>query len=44
MMLGLFSASRRGDFAPADPTLTELLGRPATSIRDVLSEALSPAR
>jgi NAD(P)H dehydrogenase (quinone) len=44
MMLGLFAASRRGDFAPADPTLAQLIGRPARSIREVLAEALSPAR
>lgn len=44
MMLGLFSASRRGDFAPADPMLAELLGRPATSIREHLATALSPTR
>ncbi len=39
-MLGLFRASRRGDFAPADPTLGELMGRRPRSIRDVLTQAL----
>ena len=44
MLVGMFAASRRGDFAPADPTLGELLGRPAETVRDVLTAALSPAR
>lgn len=44
LMLGFFAASRRGDFAPADPTLGELTGRPARSIREVLAEALGAAR
>ena len=42
LLLGFFPAARRGDFAPADPTLGELLGRPATPIADVLRAALSP--
>ena len=44
MLVGMFAASRRGDFAPADPTLADLVGRPATSIREFLGAALSPAR
>jgi NAD(P)H dehydrogenase (quinone) len=44
MLVGMFAASRRGDFAPADPTLADLVGRPATSIREFLTTALSPAR
>ena len=44
MMLGMFAASRLGDFAPADPALAELVGRPATSLREFLTTALSPAR
>ena len=44
MMLGLFAASRAGDFAPADPTLADLVGRPATSLREFLTTALHPAR
>ncbi len=43
MLVGMFAASRRGDFAPADPTLAELVGRPATSVREFLTTALSPA-
>ena len=41
MMLGMFAASRRGDFAPADPTLARLLGRPPASVRDLISEVLT---
>ena len=36
MMIGMFGASRRGDFAVTDPTLENLLGRRPTSLRDVL--------
>lgn len=42
LMLGLFLASRRGEFARVDPTLTGLLGRPTTPVRDVLRAALAP--
>ena len=41
MFVGLFAASRRGDFAPADPTLTRLLGHPLIPVRDVLQAAIS---
>jgi NAD(P)H dehydrogenase (quinone) len=37
MLLGMFRASRRGEFATTDPTLELLLGRPAQSIRSVLA-------
>lgn len=37
MFLTMFAASRRGDFAPADPTLSRLLGRPATPLSSVLA-------
>lgn len=36
MLVGMFLASRRGEFAATDPTLEQLLGRPARSIRTVL--------
>ena len=36
MFLGLFLASRQGEFAAVDPTLERLLGRPPMSMRDVL--------
>jgi uncharacterized protein YbjT (DUF2867 family) len=40
MLVGLFAASRRGDFGPADPALGELLGRPPVSIEDHLRTSL----
>ncbi len=43
MLLGLFVASRQGDFSPADPTLARLLGREPTPLRDVLKQAISQA-
>jgi hypothetical protein len=36
MMLGMFRASRRGEFSATDPTLERLLGPPAQSIRTFL--------
>ncbi|MBC8090343.1 MAG: NAD(P)H-binding protein [Phycisphaerae bacterium] len=36
--LGLFAASRNGEFAAVDPTLERLLGRRPTSMRDVIAE------
>jgi NAD(P)H dehydrogenase (quinone) len=42
LLLGFFPAAARGDFAPADPTLAGLIGRPATPIADVLAAALAP--
>ncbi len=41
MMLGLFLAARRGEFAATDPTLEQLLGRPAQSIRTVLNQVVA---
>ncbi|PWW02404.1 uncharacterized protein YbjT (DUF2867 family) [Paenibacillus cellulosilyticus] len=41
MRLGMFLASRRGDFAQVDSTLAHLIGRPPVSIRDVLKESIS---
>jgi NAD(P)H dehydrogenase (quinone) len=40
MFLGLFLASRQGEFAAVDPTLERLLGRPPMSVRDVLAASL----
>lgn len=37
--LGLYAASRAGEFAGVDPTLERLLGRRPTGIREVLSRA-----
>jgi uncharacterized protein YbjT (DUF2867 family) len=36
LMLGMFQAARRGDFAGTDATLGELLGRPPQTIRATL--------
>ncbi len=41
MLLGMFLASRRGEFAVTDPALEELLGRPATSLRAFLRDRLA---
>lgn len=47
MLVGMFAASRDGDFAAVDPTLPRLLGRPATALDGTLSGgslgAASPA-
>jgi NAD(P)H dehydrogenase (quinone) len=44
MFLGLFRASRRGEFSQVNPTLAHLIGRPPMSLRDVLKEAISQTR
>jgi uncharacterized protein YbjT (DUF2867 family) len=41
MLLGIFLASRRGDFAQIDPTLARLTHRPPTPLRDVLKATIS---
>ena len=38
MLLGLFVASRQGEFAAVDPALERLLGRPPLTVRDVLRD------
>jgi NAD(P)H dehydrogenase (quinone) len=38
MLLGLFVASRAGEFAAVDPTLEQLLGRPPLTVREVLAK------
>jgi uncharacterized protein YbjT (DUF2867 family) len=40
LLLGMFRAARRGEFATAGPDLEALLGRPATPLRAVLAEAV----
>lgn len=37
MVLGLYIASRRGEFAAVDPTLEQLLGRRPISMRDLIA-------
>ena len=43
MFLGMFRASRRGEFAATGPALEDLLGRAATPVRPVLDGA-APTR
>ncbi|MGF6887065.1 NAD(P)H dehydrogenase (quinone) [Nocardia sp. GAS34] len=38
LLLGMFHASRRGEFAATDPELETLIGRPATPVLSVLQE------
>ncbi len=40
MLVGVFAASRQGDFAKTDPTLSRLLGQSPTPLRDVLKTTL----
>ena len=41
MLLGMYRAARRGDFAAVDPTLAALLGRRPQTMRDVLAATLT---
>ena len=41
MLIGLFAASRKNEFAAVDPTLERLLGRPPISMRNFLTTRLS---
>lgn len=41
LLVGLFAASRKGEFSAVDPTLERLLGRPPMSFRDVLAGRLA---
>jgi len=41
MFMGLFAASRKGEFAKVDPTLERLLGRLPLSMRDALAARIS---
>lgn len=45
MLLGIFKAARRGDFATVDPALRHILGREPLNVREVIASALaaSPA-
>ncbi|MGW2327403.1 NAD(P)H-binding protein [Streptomyces sp. NPDC001700] len=43
LLVGLFAASHRGDFAPTDPTLAHLLGRPTATLTDVLTSTILKA-
>jgi len=41
MLIGMFRAARRGEFAATGPALAELLGHPATPVRTVLAEVVA---
>ena len=41
LFLGLFEASRRGEFAAVDSTLERLLGRPPITVREFLAAGIS---
>ena len=41
IVLGLYAASRNGEFATVDPTLERLLGRGPTSVRRLMAEKLA---
>lgn len=41
LLLGMFAASRRGDFAAVDPALEKLLDRKPTTFHDVLAATLT---
>ncbi len=43
MLLGMYQASRQGDFARVDPTLARLINQPPIPLRDFLKAAISPA-
>ncbi|XVS61138.1 SDR family oxidoreductase [Actinosynnema sp. CA-299493] len=40
LLVGMFAASRQGQFAEVDPTLADLLGRPTVPLRHVLRSAV----
>ncbi|CAI6062917.1 SDR family oxidoreductase [Cohnella sp. JJ-181] len=44
MLLGIFRASREGEFAGIDPTLSQLLRRSPLSVRDVLKASIDAAK
>jgi uncharacterized protein YbjT (DUF2867 family) len=44
MLVGLFAASRNGDFGQTDPALATLLDRPTTTVEDYLRAALPTTR
>ncbi|MFN6547205.1 NAD(P)H-binding protein [Mycolicibacterium nivoides] len=44
LMLGMFQAARRGDFATTDPALGELIGRQPQTIRATLASLLGTSR
>jgi uncharacterized protein YbjT (DUF2867 family) len=43
MLVGLFAASRQGEFSLVDPALADLIGRPTTPLHDVMKAAITQA-
>jgi hypothetical protein len=41
MLVGLFLASRNGEFARVEPTLRRLIGRPPMTLRDIMKAAIA---
>ncbi|MEU7837292.1 NAD(P)H-binding protein [Nonomuraea sp. NPDC049129] len=41
MLVGMFAASRQGEFAQVGPALADLIGHPPTPLRDVMKAALT---
>jgi uncharacterized protein YbjT (DUF2867 family) len=41
LLVGMFAASRRGEFSRVDPTLTALVGRPTAALRDIVALRLT---
>ena len=44
MQMGMYAASRQREFAKIDPTLARLIGRPPTTMRDVLKATLQTGK
>ncbi|MEV5610916.1 SDR family oxidoreductase [Streptomyces sp. NPDC052225] len=44
LLVGMYRASREGEFAAVDPALGTIVGRPTTPLRDVLAAALAGQR
>ncbi|MCE7000992.1 NAD(P)H-binding protein [Saccharothrix sp. S26] len=40
LLVGLFAASRRGEFARVDPALSDLVGRPTVPLEDIVKSSL----
>ncbi|TDD85885.1 NAD-dependent epimerase/dehydratase family protein [Actinomadura darangshiensis] len=41
MLVGMFAATRQGEFSHVDPAMGDLIGRPPTPLRDVLKAAIA---
>jgi uncharacterized protein YbjT (DUF2867 family) len=43
MLVGMFAASRQGEFSQVDPALADLIGHPVTPLHDVMKAAITQA-